>query len=106
VGVIVMILIGMCKECYVEVQRMRKDKAVNSFMIKRMKKFGVDTEEPTFEEVNIVDIKVGDILEIENDGFVPADCILLKTEDPHKHTAYFSTASLEGENYLKKKQTI
>ena len=71
-----------------------------------MTKFGVESDGPSFETVPITNIKVGDIVEIEDNDYVPADCILLKTKNyNNKKSAYISTASLDGNNYLTKKYT-
>ena len=53
-----------------------------------------------FEDVYLADIKVGDILEIKDNVALPADCILLKSENKNGQV-YVETAALDGERNLK-----
>jgi len=47
-------------------------------------------------------LKVGDVIELKNGSMVPADCIVLHTEDRLGY-CYISTANLDGERNLKPK---
>jgi len=48
---------------------------------------------------------VGDIIELTDNQMVPADCILLSTEDS-KGQCFINTVSLDGEKNLKPKIAI
>jgi P-type E1-E2 ATPase len=46
------------------------------------------------------DIKVGDIIKVNNEEFLPADLVILSTSDP-KGSCYIETKNLDGETNLK-----
>ena len=56
------------------------------------------------EDVLFQNIKVGDILELKDEEFIPADCIFLWAENVTGQ-AYVSTPALDGEAALKPKQS-
>lgn len=56
----------------------------------------------SLENVFFEDIKVGDILELKDEEFLPADCILLWSENS-SGKSYVSTPALDGEAALKPK---
>ena len=56
----------------------------------------------TTESVELQDIKVGDILELKDGETIPADCLLIWTED-RTGKAFLQTAALDGELSLKNK---
>ncbi len=49
------------------------------------------------------DIKVGDILRIEGDQQIPADCVILQTSSDEQN-CFVSTMNLDGETNLKVKK--
>ncbi|KIJ30028.1 hypothetical protein M422DRAFT_36734 [Sphaerobolus stellatus SS14] len=57
----------------------------------------------TFIEVPWRDIRVGDIVRIESDDFIPADVILISSSEP-EGLCYIETSNLDGETNLKIKQ--
>ena len=50
-------------------------------------------------------VAVGDILEIRDGELIPADCLLLSTEED-KGECYIETRSLDGETNLKPKLAV
>lgn len=50
-------------------------------------------------------VKVGDILKLQRDDWIPADVIVLRTTNP-AHIAYIETMALDGETNLKSKQAL
>ena len=59
-------------------------------------------ENDKFETICLEDVKVGDILELKEGEVIPADCILLHSEN-QKGVAFVMTAALDGERNLKPK---
>lgn len=54
------------------------------------------------KEILSESLKVGDIIELHNDEMVPADVVIISTEDPLGQ-CYISTQTLDGEQNLKPK---
>ena len=103
-------LLGVIKELIGELTRYNSDKEVNNTPVVRMALpgsrlyAGSGSREILFENIRLADVKVGDILKIEDDKQVPADCILLKVAD-NKPECFVKTAALDGERNLKPKLT-
>ena len=56
-----------------------------------------------FKSTEWQDVRVGDIIKVKENEFIPADIILLNSPGP-KGTAYVETKNLDGETNLKMKQ--
>lgn len=54
------------------------------------------------KEISAEDLKVGDVIRINNGLQVPTDCVVLQTDDPLGQ-CYINTAQLDGERNLKPK---
>lgn len=78
-------------------RRYTSDSKINSQKVKRVKLPSVEIENTTADQ-----LKVGDVLKIENDEQLPADCMVLSTGDPIGQ-CYISTSQLDGERNLKPK---
>ena len=87
----------MAKEGWIDYRRYQGDKEANN-----KKTFRLNTATMDFEEVFWKDIKVGDIVKVEESKQVPADLIILATSDKDGQ-GYVSTATLDGEQTLKPK---
>ncbi|ORY37212.1 phospholipid-translocating P-type ATPase [Rhizoclosmatium globosum] len=95
------LLVTLGKEAADDLERMRRDTEANSALYKRV---NTDIEEleyledgdNAFEWVKSADLQVGDLILLEKDQRVPADCILLKTSDA-SGTCFIRTDQLDGE---------
>lgn len=90
---------GMLFEFIADIRRWNADKKVNNYKVDMAYSDGgkIQTKTSTAEKLN-----VGDIIKMNNGCMVPADCIVLQTNDPLGQ-CYISTANLDGERNLKPK---
>ena len=58
-----------------------------------------------FKEARWKEVKIGDIVRVEQDEFFPSDLICIKTAS-EKHIAYVETKNLDGETNLKHKLAV
>ena len=58
-----------------------------------------------FEVIRTDELKVGDLILIDDDGFIPADCILVKSALENGE-AFIMTGQLDGERNFKPKMAI
>ena len=100
----IIMLIGVTKEFIGELKRYKDDKVVNATPVKRL----ITPSSPNksaelgTEKTVLADVKVGDIIKIDDNEQVPADCILLKVADS-KPECFVKTVALDGERNLKPK---
>jgi magnesium-transporting ATPase (P-type) len=59
----------------------------------------------TFTEIYWKDVRVGDVVKVVNNEFIPGDIVLLGCSDP-TDIAYVETANLDGETNLKPKTCV
>ena len=58
-----------------------------------------------FDIIRTDELKVGDLILIDDDGFIPADCILVKSALGNGE-AFIMTGQLDGERNFKPKMAI
>ena len=101
-------LLGVLGLFFGELKRYREDKVVNATPVKKMALPGSPAHENNpkgeirWENSCLADIKVGDIIRVDDLEQVPADCVLLKVSD-NKPECFVKTAALDGERNLKPK---
>ncbi|KIJ40687.1 hypothetical protein M422DRAFT_32137 [Sphaerobolus stellatus SS14] len=93
------LLASAFKESQEDLKRHQSDKELNARRAKVLSRTGTST----FIEVPWRDIRVGDIVRIESDDFIPADVILISSSEP-EGLCYIETSNLDGETNLKIKQ--
>lgn len=100
-------LLGVVKELIGELTRYSADKKVNATPVTRLalpgsKLYAEGGRDLKYERTCLANVKVGDIIKIDDETQVPADCILLKVAD-NKPECFVKTAALDGERNLKPK---
>src|SRR5271154_1773165 len=100
--------VSMAREGYDDWRRHRQDKVENNKDVKVLRyeesSDGQDAE-PKWEEKRWKDVRVGDIIKIVRDEWIPADTIVLHSAGDNG-IAYIETAALDGETTLKSRQAL
>lgn len=91
--------LGMVFEMVADIMRWDNDKKVNNYEVQKVIKYGAIIKEVNEKAANL---RVGDIIMLQNECKIPADCVLLSTDDPLGQ-CYISTSNLDGERNLKPK---
>ena len=104
---IIIMLLGVYNEFVAEYKRWKDDKKVNRTPVTRLAMPGTANAEVAkdgmpLERATLADVKVGDIIRVQDGEQVAADCILLKVANDAPE-AYVKTAALDGERNLKPK---
>ena len=100
----IILLIDMGKEVYLEYKRLKEDKRLNESTCYCVKAVNA-SEDLLVAEKQIQHLKVGDIITIKDNEYVPADCILLKAGKANGQVLIMTDA-LDGESDLKSKHAL
>eukprot|EP00354_Favella_ehrenbergii_P007119 CAMPEP_0170458402 /NCGR_PEP_ID=MMETSP0123-20130129/5379_1 /TAXON_ID=182087 /ORGANISM="Favella ehrenbergii, Strain Fehren 1" /LENGTH=219 /DNA_ID=CAMNT_0010722529 /DNA_START=263 /DNA_END=922 /DNA_ORIENTATION=+ len=102
---IFIILVGMGKELYLEIKRWREDKRINSLPCTTVTGCAAEGAEINCSEGEVQNLRVGDILRLDDDDYVPADCVLLQASQENGQ-AFTMTDALDGERNFKSKLVL
>jgi magnesium-transporting ATPase (P-type) len=76
----IIIFIGVLKEGITDYARHQQDKRTNNTPVKKVGNLKKGTEDHIVK-TKLMDVKVGDILYLEDRQIIPADCVVLKVEN-------------------------
>lgn len=94
----VVLFITIVKEAVDDIKRYQRDKEANNQRFKKVTQSG-------FKEVTSAEIEVGDIIQLEKNERVPADMVLLYTNDK-SHAIFLRTDQLDGETDWKLRKPV
>ncbi|TNV85488.1 hypothetical protein FGO68_gene5841 [Halteria grandinella] len=95
------IILGMIRELVADLKRWKEDRITNS------RKYACITSNGLIDRKEVLsqELRVGDIIEINDGQTVPADCLLLSAPQANGQ-CFLQTSSLDGEKNLKQKLAI
>jgi len=117
-GLLIVLLVDGFAAASEDMQRHRDDEETNAKPVLCMARprMAADSPPPNthsggsiFKPYPWQDIRVGDVIKIRNDEFVPADCLLLaahSAEVEGSDTCHIETMQLDGETNLKMRQAV
>lgn len=90
----------MLKEGYEDIYRHKQDSSINSVICHKLQR-----DLRIFADIHSKDLKVGDLIEVKENEYFPADLLLISSTDP-KGKAFVNTINLDGESNLKEKNCV
>ena len=91
------VILSMIKDAYEDYKRHKEDSNENN-----SKTQVYDRNSKRFETMEWRQIQIGDVVKVNDNGFFPADMIVLHTTEP-EGAFYVETKNLDGETNLKLK---
>ncbi|KIW86236.1 hypothetical protein Z517_01631 [Fonsecaea pedrosoi CBS 271.37] len=105
IPLLIFVALSMAKEGYDDIRRHRLDKEENERITQVLRISSSGSSHTEWQEKTWSEIRVGDIVQLKRDAGIPADLILLHSDDP-ANTAYVETKSLDGETNLKSRKPV
>lgn len=99
VPVVWVMIMGMIFELVADVRRWVSDNKINNYIVKKVVADGSSLKTYDSKASSLI---IGDIIQLENGAQIPADCVVLHTDDSLGQ-CYISTSNLDGEKNLKPK---
>ena len=94
------LVVSMIKDIFEDHKRHNSDKQENNQLADLF-----DPHTKTFSQVQWRNLKVGEIIRVNNEKFMPADIVILASSG-QKGICYIETKNLDGETNLKHKQAL
>lgn len=91
------VLVSMVKDAFEDYKRHVSDREENENLASVY-----DPDRNDFVKIEWKKIKPGQIVKVDDEGFIPADLVLLRSSDP-KGGLFIETKNLDGETNLKNK---
>jgi phospholipid-transporting ATPase len=99
---IVIVLLSMVKDGYEDYVRHRKDTEENDRKCFRVID-DIGQEEPILAASRWRELRVGNVIKVNENEQVPCDIIILKSSDQQENCCYVETKDLDGESRLEHK---
>ncbi|KAI8618854.1 hypothetical protein BC830DRAFT_1165860 [Chytriomyces sp. MP71] len=101
------VIVSMIKEGYDDYFRHKQDAAENNAPVLRLvvARQGGNVTGASWEQIACKNVRVGDIIQIQDREFVPVDMVVLSSSNPDG-VCFVETSNLDGETNLKQRQSL